>query len=111
MPVDHRKLKDAIAKQLPVRPSKVSKTAMPYYLLDSKTPSAILGPLMGGSGPCLDPISCSPATFAVVNPILVGAMSKGVLPVDNSLLYLLESTHSQKNWKRGGEEGGKYSFE
>jgi len=109
--VHAKKLRKAIANHPAGEPTPGSLKLDQTILLGSDTPSYILGPLMGGPGPCLDAILCSPDVFAVISPMLVGALDKGVLRKDAFLLYLLESAHGTSKVKRGGKPGEIYSFE
>ncbi|KAK0265854.1 hypothetical protein LTS09_001091 [Friedmanniomyces endolithicus] len=109
--VHAKKLRRAIANHPAGKPNPGSMQMDQTILLGSDTPSYILGPLMGGPGPCLDAILCSPDVFAVISPMLVGALDKGVLRKDAFLLYLLESAHGTSKVKRGGKPGEIYSFE
>ncbi|TKA82823.1 hypothetical protein B0A55_01073 [Friedmanniomyces simplex] len=109
--VNEKKLQQAIANHPAGKPNPGSLKEDKYTLLGSDTPSYILGPLMGGPGPCLDAILCSPDVFATISPVLIGALDEGVLPKDAFLLYLLESAHGSGKVKRGGEPSDVYSFE
>jgi len=110
--VHAKKLRQAIANHPAGKPNPGSVKEDQTILLGSDTPSYILGPLMGGPGPCLDAILCSPDVFAIISPMLVGALDQGVLRKDAFLLYLLESAHGSSKMKRGGGKPGEiYSFE
>ncbi|KAK0354545.1 hypothetical protein LTS02_011464 [Friedmanniomyces endolithicus] len=110
--VHAKKLRQAIANHPADKPNPGSVKEDQTILLGSDTPSYILGPLMGGPGPCLDAILCSPDVFAIISPMLVGALDQGVLRKDAFLLYLLESAHGSSKMKRGGGKPGEiYSFE
>ncbi|KAK3659788.1 hypothetical protein LTR56_001152 [Elasticomyces elasticus] len=112
--VDSDKLRKAMKAHTPGTPAEGSRVEWPYYVEGVMTPSYMLGPLMGSPGPCLDPFLCSPATYAAINPLLVGMMSEGVLPKEDWLLFLLESASHKGLVKRGGKgkgpaEGGQWS--
>ncbi|KAK5679923.1 hypothetical protein LTS10_007871 [Elasticomyces elasticus] len=112
--VDSDKLRKAMKARTPGTPAAGSRVEWPYYVEGVMTPSYMLGPLMGSPGPCLDPFLCSPATYAAINPLLVGMMSEGVLPKEDWLLFLLESASHKGLVKRGGKgkgpaEGGQWS--
>ncbi|KAK4958064.1 hypothetical protein LTR10_004489 [Elasticomyces elasticus] len=112
--VDSDKLRKAMKAHTPGTPAAGSRVEWPYYVEGVMTPSYMLGPLMGAPGPCLDPFLCSPATYAAINPLLVGMMSEGVLPKEDWLLFLLESASHKGLVKRGGKgkgpaEGGQWS--
>ncbi|KAK5736609.1 hypothetical protein LTR17_007266 [Elasticomyces elasticus] len=105
---------DAMKAHTPGTPAAGSRVERPYYIEGVMTPSYMLGPLMGAPGPCLDPFLCSPATYEVINPFLVGMMSEGALPKEDWLLFLLESASHKGLVKRGGKgkgpaEGGQWS--